>query len=266
MSSKQKSPKIKSRNPVIKFDGLKMYFGKPYVIDVPSSKGVFTVHLPYLLDVIEIGYDHFFSSLNIITTNTTSYRLLLWDAGIDWNELSDFELFCMLYKQIDPKISEMLFGLNIGDFELVKNQEDIVVLYDFDKEIEINEEVYFHISQYFRKAFKNYPDEKLTKDKTLKLMYITKDRKHIEAEANKSEEEKNSSEEQILSLISSCINHPGFKYDLEGIQKMNVCQFFDSVSRLQIYESTTALLKGMYSGFMDSSKLSSDDYNFMKSI
>jgi hypothetical protein len=40
----------------------------------------------------------------------------------------------------------------------------------------------------------------------------------------------------------------------------------DSVQRLQIYESTTALMKGMYSGMIDTKGLDKDALNFMRNI
>ena len=53
---------------------------------------------------------------------------------------------------------------------------------------------------------------------------------------------------------------------IDELKELGVAEFYDSVKRLQIYESSTALMKGMYSGFVDSSKINSDDYNFMKEI
>jgi len=70
----------------------------------------------------------------------------------------------------------------------------------------------------------------------------------------------------LLPLISSCINHPGFKYNLNELREVNFVQFMDSVQRLQIYESTSALLKGAYSGFCDTSKIDKDEFNFMRDI
>jgi hypothetical protein len=40
----------------------------------------------------------------------------------------------------------------------------------------------------------------------------------------------------------------------------------DSVQRLQIYENSTALLKGSMSGFVDTSKIDKDEFNFMREI
>ena len=40
----------------------------------------------------------------------------------------------------------------------------------------------------------------------------------------------------------------------------------DSVQRLQIIESTSALLHGSYSGFADVSKVDKEQFNFMREI
>ena len=96
-----------------------MFFGDPYVIDVESAAGTVTLYQPCIGDLIKIGQEKFFSSLSILITNTTSYRLPLWEMGIDWNEFSDFNLFLLLYKRLDPEVVKMLFGdLDILSFEV----------------------------------------------------------------------------------------------------------------------------------------------------
>jgi hypothetical protein len=60
------------------------------------------------------------------------------------------------------------------------------------------------------------------------------------------------------------VNHPGFKYKLQELREVGVCEFYDSVQRLQIYESATAVMKGMFSGFVDSKNIKPDQYNWMK--
>lgn len=256
--------KLKLRYPQIEFDKLKMYFGFPYVIDLESAEGSITVSVPTMRTFIELGEKRFLQTINVFTTNTTEYRVVLWDAGIDWNEISDFDLFCMLYKQIDPEISQLIFkGIDFNDFELYK-RDDKVVLYNDKLNIEINEEVYQHIAQYLRIIFRITPSEKITKDKFLKEMYINKDR--AEAENKKKKKDKDEQSGSIQPLISACVNHPGFKYKLQEVLDLGIYEFYDSVGRLNVYESTTAVLKGMYSGMVDGSKFKSEDFNFMKEL
>lgn len=254
--------KLKNRYNKLEFDKLQMYFGEPYVVDLENARGKITIKMPTIGNIISYGEKKFYETLNIFITNTTSYRLALWDSGIDWNEISDFDLFCMLYKNTDSGAINLLFdGLDLNKFELVK-KNDSVTIYNIEDDIEINEDVYQYIHQYFQEVFNIHPDEKITRDKTLKELYIRKDRIEFERQKNKKDYQNSS----IQSLISACVNHPGFKYKLSELKELGICEFYDSVRRLQIYESSTALMKGMYSGFVDSSKLSSDDYNFMKEI
>ena len=70
----------------------------------------------------------------------------------------------------------------------------------------------------------------------------------------------------LLPLISACLNHPGFKYKKNDFREVGIVEFMDSVQRLQIYESSTALMKGMYSGFLDTSKIDKEELNFMRDI
>lgn len=267
------------RNPKVEFDMLQMYFGEPYTIDLEDVPGKIVVYSPTIGDIIEMGEKKFYQTLNIFICNTTQYRVILWDLGIDWNEFSDFELFIMLSQQIDPDVSKLLFGdLNFGKFKpllLTKQPTEenpepkpVPILWDEEDEIEINYDVYNHFSQYIRTMFNTFPEEKITQDQTLKSWYIIKDRRALENQTKKIKNKKKDNEESssIQSLISSCINHPGFKYSLKELKNVGVAEFYDSVKRLQVYEQSTALMKGMYSGFVDGSKLKSSDYNFMREI
>lgn len=257
--------KLKKRYEQFSFDKLQMYFGEPYVMDFEDSEGVIVINMPTIGDVMAIGEKRFFATLNIFITNTTAYRLLLWENGLDWNVVTDFELFCMLYQQIDYEASRLMFGDDIifSEFQRVKKDEK-VCLYNSKLNIEINENVYQHIAQYLREVFTIYPDEKITTSPEMKQMYITKDKRE---QHNREEMAKQGKEDtSIRSVISACVNHPGFKYRLDELKQVGVCEFYDSVRRLQIYEASTAVLKGMYSGMVDGSKIKPEEYNFMRDV
>ena len=258
--------KLKTRYPQIDFDMLQIYCGVPHTVDVPTANGTIDIILPTVGDIVRVGQKRFYETLNIFITNTTSYRLLLWKQGIDWKTLSDFELFCMLYQGIDDEIAGMLFkDIKFSDFTLYSKkigEDETVVLYNQETDVEINEEVYQNIAQYLRIAFNTHPEEKITKDEGLKRGYIRKD----ESALKQAELSKDNNDSSLQPLISACVNHPGFKYNLKEVMDISICEFYDSVKRLQVYENSTALMKGMYSGMIDGSKINPDSYNFMKSI
>lgn len=264
---------LKSRNPKIEFDKLQIYFREPYVINLDSAVGSITVTQPTIGDIVNIGENRFYATLSPFVTNTTSHRLMLWGEGdepvVDWNDMSDFELFTLLIANADKEVYKLFLGdLDLSKFERVgKNVEDkqVLTLYDAEDDIEISEEVYWHLSQYLREMFTIFPEEKITKSPTLKKWYIDKDRKKREIDKEKAEKGEIESS-SLLPVISSYLNHPGTKYKSSELKELGVFEFWDGVQRLQIYEQATACMSGMYSGMVDSSKISSDSYNFMKEI
>ena len=264
--------KIKSRNPVIEFDDLQIYMGLPHTIDLEGLKGNITIYSPTLGQVIQMGQDKFYLGISPFITNTTQYRLPLWEMGIDWNELSDFELFCMLiHSGVDQDVSKILFGeLDWSKFVLsAKYKEDgtaETILYNEEADIEINELMYFHISQYTRKLLQREPEEKITTDTAMKNAYIMKDKRHRANEDWKKENNVEDNSMSMQSLISACVNHPGFKYKKSELMDITVYEFYDSVKRLQIYESSIASLHGAMGGMIDAKKLPKDATNFMREV
>ena len=268
--NKGKVLKVKSRNPKIEFDKLKMFFNEPYVIDIEGADGTITIKQPTIGDVVELGEKRFYATLNAFTTNTTAFRLQLWEQGLDWNVVSDYDLFIMLIGTVEKEIYQtFLPDIDFSRFGIFKKQlpnsdESYRILYDVENKIEINEQVYFHLSQYLRNTFNIFPEEKITKDAIMKKWFIEKDKRELK---NKELKKKKDDEDTgLISVISGCCNHPGFKYKSSELKELGVFQFYDSVKRLQVYESTTALQKGMFSGFMDTKNIKSEDYNFMRVI
>lgn len=242
----------------MKFDKTKMYYRQPFKVN-----DRITIYQPSVGDIIEFGENEFYNNvLAPFITNPTSYRVLLWDNKKDWNKMSEFELFVMLYKNI--KNTELLFhnfsfeGYNpytrtIGD-------KTSIVLWNKETDDIITENDYTVISQYIRTLFNIFP-------KTEKVIGKYTKQEVINQERLKQQENENKEETPfLLPLISSCMNHPGFKYRISDLKDLGIFAFMDSVQRLQIYESSIALLHGAYGGFVDSSKIDRKEMNFMRSI
>lgn len=254
---------------------LQLYFGDPYQV---SDK--ILVYQPTIGGILEydkkFGESEFWSMLNVFIGNTTSYRLLLWDMGIDWNEISDFQLFSLLIKTLKVENTEILFGdLDLSSFDAyikqVPNEEGTndekesepkqeMILWNPELDIEITEEIYNNIALYIRTMFNIFPKIEKAKGKTTKKWIIEEDRMNL---ANAKKEDTTST---FLPLIESCCCHAGFKYKKNELREVGIYEFMRSVQRLQIYESTTALLKGMYSGFIDTKGIDKEEFDFMRDI
>ena len=248
-----------------KIDKLKLYFGKPYSITCPTGKEI-VVYQPTIGEIMERGEHEVYSVVNVFIANPTMYRLQLWDQGFDWNDMTEYELFTMTSPTLNKEDTEILFGdLDFSKFEKCiatnpETEEQYITLYNPEQNIEINEATHKNLMEYVRFLFNMYPKVEKAKGKATKESLIWEDRDKQERNKNKEQTS------MLLPMISSCLNHPGFKYKKKELVDVGLVEFMDSVQRLQIYESTTALLKGMYSGFCDTSKIPKENFDFMREI
>ena len=243
------------------FDLLQLWRGFDYKVD-----DYITIRQPTIDDIIRFGEKKVYASIEPFVTNPTSHRLQLWDIGVDWNEISDFDLFISLSQGLKKEDTSLIFG--DFDFSILLPKESSVTGEKFlvapDGAFFIDEDKYMHIREYIRLMFNQYPKVEKAKGKTTKQAIIDEEKMNL---LNAKKDERLQNKSIYLPLISSMVNHPGFKYRKDELDKVGIYEFMDSVQRLQIYESTTALMKGVYSGFMDTSKMDlKNDLNWLKDL
>lgn len=247
-----------------KFDPLKMYFREDHVVN-----GI-TIKQPTIGDILSMGESTFYSGLSPFLYNSTSIRVMLWDLPqrIDWCNVRDIEVFAMLLSISNADFSaiRLLFpDYRIEHMRLIQIQEKdsdspTFCLYDEENNFLLKESEFMEITEYVRTLLNVHPKVEKAKGKITKQWMIDEDRMNAAQKADKKETS------TLLPLISACINHPGFKYKLQELRDVGIYEFMDSVQRLQIYESTHALISGMYSGFCDTSKIPKVQFNFMREI
>lgn len=259
------------------FDELCMYFGDDYWV---TDK--IYIHVPSVGDIIKFGDTKFYNIVRMLCSNPTTMRLQLWKLGIDWNNISDFDLFAQLIiKNLKPEDTCLLFGdLNFSWFEYVhdskkdcnllvyipRDEDENMIPVDYSDATIIDELVYKRIVKYLCVMFNLHFKVEHAKNKATKEAMIWEDEMNYNAEIQKMKD-KEYTKSFLLPLISSMVNHPGFKYKTNELREIGIYQFMDSVRRLQTYESVTALMKGMYSGFMDTSKINMQkDLNWLRDL
>lgn len=244
------------------FDKLKLFFGLDYYV-----KGI-RICQPTIGDILEIGEKDFYSAVTPFTNNSTSIRLMLWKSlGIDnWSKIKDIEVYQMMIGNVqNTEPLKLIFpDIDFSEFKLMSiqppNQEDYQpCLYNKSLDLVLLEDDYMEIAEYIREMLNIHPKVEKAKGKTTRKWMLQEDEQNL---LNRPSENDSS----LLPLISSLINHPGFKYNLEELKQVGICQFYDAIQRLQIYEGTRALLQGSYSGFCDTSKINKEQFNFMRNI
>ncbi len=241
-------------------DMLQMYMGEDFIFNE-----YITVHQPTIGEIVKLGEKNYWSLVHTLCAIPSDMKSQLWDSGIDYEEVTDFQLFTMLTRNINLELSQIFFGdLDFTKFNLAVDEtnENMILVQELEDgtQIVIDEYVYLCLVQHLRKMHNIKPKIEKAANKTTKQILIDLDRE--DRNSKKKKEEKSS----LLPLISALCNSAGFKYKKHELTEIGVVDFFDSVQRISTINTATALLHGCYGGMIDGSKINKDDLNWTKAL
>lgn len=242
-------------NNIFDVDQLQLYFGDDYVINDKIK-----ISQPTIGDIVDFGEAQYFNVIYTITAIPSDMKSQLWDLGIDWMEIEDFDLFVMLAPTLPVEKTKLLFGdLDFTKLKLYKNRENgDILLADLDTGVKIDKMIYLRIVNYLRKVHNITPKIERAANKTTKQILIDEDRMRIQT--NKEKPFKS----YLLPLISSVKVRMGYTKDY--VRNEGFVEFFDDVSRLQIIHNADHLLSGCYAGTIDMKKINKADLNWLREI
>lgn len=240
----------------LEVDDLQLYIGDDYIINDKIK-----VLQPTIRKIAEFGEKDFFSVVHTITAIPSDMKSQLWDMGLDWMEVDDFELFVMLSQTLTLDKTTLLFG----DLDFSKLRpfghpqiEGEIVLADKESGILIDKMIYLQIVSYLRKAFNIKPKVEKAANALTKKILIEEDRKKIEFNRDKP------FKSFLLPLISSVKVKQG--YTKEYVLNMGYVEFMDDISRLQVIHNADHLLSACYAGTIDMKKINKAELNWMKEL
>ena len=237
-------------------DELKLYVGRDYQIN-----DYIKMHIPRVGEIIDYGEQEYYSMIYSLTAIPSDMKSALFDMGIDYEKISDFELFVFLTRQLTQQQTKLLFyNLDFSKMHLSKDENEKLVMYDSENNIKLDELSYLRIAKCLRTMHSIKPKIERAANKTTKKILIELDRERIQKQKNKDYK-------SILKpLISAMMRYPGFKYKTSELLDCTIYEFMDTVVGAQIYVASTALLQGSYSGMCDTSKISKKEFNWMRGI
>ena len=224
-------------------DELKIYRGEDFVI----SKHII-LHQATLNEICDYGERDYYSMIYNFTATPQSLKVQLWDMGIDYTEITPYQLFYqLLYKMYSQEKTSIIFGdLDFSKFQLMQRKDDgsILLYQEIDGEsVIIDEYTYNIIIDYLCKSHFIERDLKIPMTKSAKMILIEDAREEMETNKNK---EYHST---LKNLISAMINSEGFKYNHSQVWDMKINAFMDSVKRIGKIKNAQLLLQSGYSGF-----------------
>ena len=255
-------------------DELKIFRGQDYKI----SDNI-TIHQPSLDEICNYGEIKYFQMVHTLTSVGADLKWQLWRIGVDYTEISDFELFySILIRNYTQEQTSILFGdLDFTKFQLFTNRQngEVCLVQSLNPDIDINsDEIYIDLNdrntviidaytyelmvEYLRKIHGLVKNEQMPANESTKQILIEDAQE--EYELNKDKEVKS----QLLNQISAMVNSEGFKYNHDKVWNMKIYAFLDSVKRISKIKSAEILLQSGYSGYgIDLKKINDKQINWL---
>ena len=180
--------------------------------------------------------------------------------GLDYEQISDFELFMLLAPTLTKDVTEIVLGdIDLSQLKRYQNnQNGQIVLANKDTGLVIDSLIYERIVNYLRKVHGLKKKVEYAANKYTKKILIEEDRQQIELNRNKPYQS------FLTPLISSVKVRMGYTKDY--VRNMGLYEFMDDVSRLQIIHNADALLQGCYAGTIDMKKINKKELNWMREL
>ena len=222
------------------------------------------IHVPTIKEILD-NASEYYSEVSVFTSVPIDLMVQLDDAGIDFREVSEYDLFCSLFVQLmDKEESILLKGFNISTLSVEKNEDNgDVYFYDKENDSVLDKGIYFLIADVVRKINglkKN--TKKPANDDAMKYMIERARKKQKRALRKK----KNRGETADMeNLIISLVNTAEFKYNYETVLDLTIYQFNSSLNQIIKKIRFDNLMVGCYSGFgMDTSSIKKEDLSWIK--
>ncbi len=229
--------------------------GEPLVIN-----DKITVHQPTVREIISCDEATYFNTVSTLCSTSSNMKYPLFKMGLDWEQVNDWQMAIMLWPSFSQEKTQLIFGdLDLSKLKPFDNPKTGgIVLRNPETEVIIDEAIYLHIVEYLRKVHGFTRAHDKASSKFAHEMAIEMDKEEIEK--NKNKEYKSF----LFPLISSLKGRQG--YTKQYILDMQIFEIMEEINRLQIIVSTDALLIGMNSGMVDTSKIPKENFNWMREI
>lgn len=242
-----------------KNDELQIYRGQ----DITVCPGI-TIHQPTLNEICDYGECAYWNMIHTLTSVAADLKFQLYDMGIDYTAVKDFELFysllCPSYEQ--TKTCIITGELDFTEFQLCQRQDsEEFVLYNSKQDIIMDEDSYLRFAETLRSMHGLKRNSQLPANEATKQILIEDAREEYERQKDKPYVS------QLKNLISAMINCEGFKYSHSQVWDMKINAFLDSVKRISKIKNAGALLQSGYSGFgIDLKEIPEKQLNWMGSL
>ncbi len=217
-------------------------------IQVPDT--ILSIRIPTVGEVLE-DEQHYYSLISSLTATPFQYMVQLDDIGLDFTQVTDYQLFMMLFPSFVQGDISILFGdVDLSDIQIQKNgQNDTYTLYSIKSNITIDELVYSRMVEIIRKINGLKRETRKPGNNEAKEFRINLERKRQKRNVNKPYEP------YLEKIVVALVNRLEFKYNYETVEDLTIYQFNQSFEQIKTSINFDNTMIGVYAGTVDTSKI-----------
>lgn len=226
--------------------------------DFITSNGIRIKH-PKLGDLIEYSSGEVYAFTRLFCLQPHDIMIDLWKNGIDFETLTDYDLFILLYlsnSELHNKMFSVFTGIKRFEYVEAEEQKWLLAIGEDGNPLNyIDKSVYEEISIYFKKItlFQNSEKPKYSSNKTKA--------KILDLEVESLDDEKET-EDLMPMYISALVWGNTCGYNWKNIWELNFFQFNSGLRHLDKIKHTQALWGGYYAGTIEMKKIPKKDLDW----
>lgn len=209
-----------------------------------------SVRIPTVGEILE-DEEHYYNLISSLTATPFQYMVQLDDIGLDFTQVTDYQLFMMLFPSFARSDMRILFGdMDWSDLSMGKNPKNgSPVLFSEKNNIVIDEFTYSQMADCIRKINNLKKENRKPGNNEAKQFRINLERKKQKRNAKKAYEP------YLEKLVVALVNRPEFKYNYEQVDHLSIYQFHQSFEQIKTSINFDNTMIGVYAGTVDTSKI-----------
>ena len=223
-----------------------------------------SVSIPTVGEILDNENDYY-TFLSMLTAMPIDYMVMLDELGLDFSEVSEYELFLILFPYIQGEYtkgsvgSRLLFrDLDISKFRIAADEQDgSFALVDTTNDIVIDRTVQMKIASAFRKIHGIKKDVRKPANKEARDYMLEIARRKAKRAATRKEKS------QLEMSIVALVNSSEFKYDFKSVRELTIYQFNESLHQVIKRVDYDKYMFGVYSGTISAKDMSKEDLNWL---
>ena len=195
----------------------------------------------------------YYSMVYHLTMVPYQYMVQLDDLGIDYTQITEWQLFQFIFPQLGQGDLSLVFGdVNTSNYKgYINSENNLPILYSpaNGEDGNIDELVYVRIADTLRKIHNLEKVRSKPGNEEAKRYLLEKERKKMKRNAKKPYSP------YLEKMVIALVNRPEFKYNYEEVMNLSIYKFNQSFKQIQTSITFDNTMIGVYAGTVDTSKL-----------